>query len=310
MNFSIPMLEDERFWEFYWDHRLQSMETLGKSEAILAASRLIRQITAQSDRRARVLELGCGEGQILGTLLDAHAQICDLPGSAGVDYNARSVIQARRSFPGPRWIEGDFTHPELLESLGKFDLVLLVNALHEVFSSAYKPDLGEVDAGEGKARVQSALNLSAGKLAEGGWLELFDGLEPPGDPEKVVLIRFLEPQTRAEFETFAREYHPFKIAYHSIGNGMQVELSLRDFTRYIDKSIFIGKPLWSTERLESYQYFTEVEFRDAFWQAGLEIASWQTLTVNEAKWRHRVEIVSEGMDFPQEHVLILAQRGK
>jgi hypothetical protein len=87
-----------------------------------------------------------------------------------------------------------------------------------------------------------------------------------------------------------------------------VELSRRDFTRYITKSIFLDKPLWQTERLESYQYFNEVEFREAISSLGLTITTLRTLTVNYEKWQDEVEIETPGADFPVEHILFLAQK--
>jgi hypothetical protein len=89
---------------------------------------------------------------------------------------------------------------------------------------------------------------------------------------------------------------------------MRIEISRHNFTRYITKSIFLGKPLWQTERLESYQYFSLDEFRTAFARQGLEIIELRTLTINIDKWRHKVEIFSPDEDFPDEHVLILARK--
>jgi hypothetical protein len=87
-----------------------------------------------------------------------------------------------------------------------------------------------------------------------------------------------------------------------------VEISWRDFTRYITKSIFLEKPLWKTERLESYQYFTEDELRSSLVTLGLHILDLRTLTVNYEKWVSEVEIESAGVDFPAEHILIVARK--
>ena len=107
-----------------------------------------------------------------------------------------------------------------------------------------------------KRKVEQAFAGAVERIAPGGYLVLFDGLEMEGDPVQKLRIRFLGRQARDAFETFAREYQPFKIAYREIDNGA-VELSRRAFTRYITKSIFLGKSLWQTERLESYQYYQE-----------------------------------------------------
>ncbi|MCD4674238.1 MAG: class I SAM-dependent methyltransferase, partial [Anaerolineaceae bacterium] len=147
------MPENTEFWNFYWETRLLPMENLGKREAILAASGLIRRLAQEAGRPLRLLELGCGEGQVIGTLLDAHSRSCDFQTSVGVDYKAQSLANCARDYPGMRCVEGDFTDPDLLAGLGTFDVVLLVNALHEVFSDSFSAELGEIDVPLGKLRV-------------------------------------------------------------------------------------------------------------------------------------------------------------
>jgi SAM-dependent methyltransferase len=303
------MSDSDTFWDFYWESHLLSMENLGKRAAILASSKLIRKLAQQANQSLRVLELGCGTGQIIGSVVDAHSQLCNVHACVGIDYNTQSLAQCRHDYPGMRWMEGDFTDPNLLAGLGEFDLVLLVNALHEVFSAAYSPELKEVDVPVAKHRVNQALSSAIDCLTPGGWLLLFDGLEPPGDPMQKRHIRFTSWQAREEFNTFARQYRPFRISFRETGSPLSIELSQRDFVRYIDKSIFLGKRLWESERLESYQYFTEDEFRLAFTDLGLEISELLTFTVNAEKWGYRVETDPSEAGFPKEHILILAQSG-
>jgi SAM-dependent methyltransferase len=299
----------DSFWDFYWEVRLRDMETLGKREAILAGSRLIREMAAgQPASPVRLLELGCGEGQVIGALAEAHAQTAGIDQSVGVDYAKQSIATCRRAYPRLKWIDGDFTDPVLIEGLGSFEILLLVNALHEVFSSTWSAELGEVDVPRARQRVEEALGLACGRIVPGGYLLIFDGLEPPGDPQQPLRVRFLSWQARENFETFAREYHPFKVSYRATADPFCVELTRRDFTRYIDKSIFLGKQLWKTERLESYQYFTEADFRAALARQHLTLRALRTLTMNEEKWSRTVEIETPGVDFPVEHILILAQK--
>jgi hypothetical protein len=157
--------------------------------------------------------------------------------------------------------------------------------------------------------VRLALAGAAGCLKPGGHLVLFDGLEPPGDIAQRLRIRFQHWQARRRFDTFVREYQPFHITPQETGDPLCVEISRRDFTRYITKSIFLEKKLWQTERMESYQYFNENEFRQAFADLGLAIVELRTLTVNYEKWRSEVEIETSGIDFPAEHILIIAIKG-
>jgi hypothetical protein len=204
--------------------------------------------------------------------------------------------------------EGDFTQQDLMTGLGQFEIVLLVNALHEVFSADYSQRPGVVEVETSKQRVEQALSCAVERLATGGYLVLFDGLESSGDIQELIRIRFHHWQARRRFETFAHEYRPFRISYRETGDPFVVELSYRDFTRYITKSIFLDKRLWQTERLESYQYFNETEFRQAFARLGLVIDVLRTFTVNYEKWRSEVEIVTAAADFPAEHIMILARK--
>lgn len=301
-------MESDSFWDLYWEMRLQALQNLGKREAILVISRYIRQVSRALGRPLRLLELGCGEGQIIGALVEGHSQVCAASDCVGVDYLPVSLDNARRAYPFMRFIEGDFTDEELIASLGQFDIVILVNALHEVFSAAFSAELGEVDVPTAKQQVERAFALAAGCVSPGGYLALFDGLEPPGDIQQKVRLRFLTPQALEHFRTFASEYRPFQIAYRTAGSPYVIEISQRDFTRYITKSIFLGKHLWETERFESYQYFNAQEFRTAFAANGLEILEFYTLSVDEEKWRRSVEIETPGIRFPEEHVMIVARK--
>jgi hypothetical protein len=40
----------------------------------------------------------------------------------------------------------------------------------------------------------------------------------------------------------------------------------------------------------------------------LEVSELRTLTINDEKWRYRVEIDTSGFEFPDEHILILARQ--
>jgi len=308
MGYNPSMPENDEFWDFYWEVRLRELEDLGKREAILAISRLVRSLAERPGPAVRLLELGCGEGQIIGPLVEAHAQVSSINASCGVDYSHRSIEKCRQAYPGINFLEGDFTDPRLMAGLGQFEIVLLVNALHEVFSAGYSLEVGEVDVPAAKESVLQALAIAVGRLAPGGTLALFDGLETPGDIQETLRIRFRQGQARRRFDTFASEYRPFRIAVRETGDPTRVELSRRDFTRYITKSIFLDKPLWQTERLESYQYFNEIEFREAISRLGLEICLLRTLTVNYEKWQNEVEIETPGVDFPAEHILLIAQK--
>ncbi len=301
-------MESDNFWELYWEGRLTELQNQGKKEAILDISRIIRQLSGNLGRPVHLLELGCGKGQIIGSLVEAHTRECSAEASIGVDYLQSSLEAARRAYPSATFVEGDFTDKDFVENLGQFDIVTLVNALHEVFSAGYSEALGEVDVLLAKQQVRRAFSLAAGCVVHGGCLVLFDGLEPQGDLQQLIRIRFRNAQALENFQVFTREYIPFRISYRSGADRFVIELSRHDFTRYITKSMFLGKQLWQTERLESYQYFREEEFRSLFAENRLEIQELRKLTVDEEKWQRAVEIETPGVSFPDEHILIIARK--
>ena len=296
---------DDAFWEFYWETRLQHLQGQGKGAVIRQASQWLRQ----ASQPLRILEAGCGEGQIIGALVEAHGSPAGENNSVGIDRDAVALAQARSDNPAIRYLEGDFTDPDLLQSLGTFDLVLLVNALHHVFSDAYDPLLGEIDAPKGKAAVQTAFAAMAQALKPGGRLILFDGLEAEAPAGTPVQIRFLTQEAQEKFQTFAREYAPFQIHYQQDQSDI-VTLSLRDFTRYVTKIIFLGKPLWERERHESYQYFNAEEMHQMLTGNDFQVLAFQLISVDYDRWLQEISILTSGIEFPPEHVLIIAEKLK
>jgi len=132
-----------------------------------------------------------------------------------------------------------------------------------------------------------------------------------GDIQRPVEIRFLHAEAQEAFQQFAREYQPFRIRYavspvHTRKDTIQ--LSLRDFTRYVTKLIFLGKPLWEWERLESYQYFNQEEMIILFQENGLILTEKQLISVDMQRWQEEIEILSAGIDFPVEHILLVGKK--
>ncbi|PKN83584.1 MAG: hypothetical protein CVU46_16560 [Chloroflexi bacterium HGW-Chloroflexi-8] len=301
-------MTEESFWDLYWETRLGFLQGQGKGHAILAASRIIRSNPFQP---MRILELGCGEGQILGALVQAHPQASNIQESIGVDYDLGSLETARKDYPGIQFIHGDFTNREFLTNLGNFDLILLVNALHHVYSDAYDEELGEVDVPTAKTQVREAFIAILERLNSGGSLLLFDGLEMDGDTRRPVEIRFLQAEAQEAFHQFAREYQPFRIRFTAgalHAHKDTIQLSIRDFTRYVTKLIFLGKPLWERERLESYQYFNQEEMLNLFQENSLILTEKQLISVDLQRWQEEIEILSPDIDFPIEHILLIGKK--
>ena len=88
------------------------------------------------EENVRVLELGCGTGQLLSALNPSHG--------VGVDLSANAVNIAQKNYPNLEFIQGDIENPELIKSLkGTFDYIILSDTLgflddcEETFSSLH-----------------------------------------------------------------------------------------------------------------------------------------------------------------------------
>lgn len=89
--------------------------------------RLTRALQVRIPKGQRVLEVGCGGGDLLAALEPSHG--------VGIDLSARAIGAARERYPRQelRFVAGDATDPRVLaEAGGPFDVVLLVNVITQV----------------------------------------------------------------------------------------------------------------------------------------------------------------------------------
>ena len=70
----------------------------------------------------RVLELGCGTGDLLAALQPSYG--------VGIDFGARTLERARARYPGLTFVLGDVEEPATLEGIqGPFDYVVIADAI-------------------------------------------------------------------------------------------------------------------------------------------------------------------------------------
>src|SRR5437879_1480329 len=71
---------------------------------------------------ARVLELGCGTGDLLAALEPSYG--------VGVDFSEGMIAQARKAHPALTFVAGDIEDAVLVRSLpGPFDVIVVIDAL-------------------------------------------------------------------------------------------------------------------------------------------------------------------------------------
>lgn len=141
------------------------------------SNRLRRAFVSFVDVRAgdRVLELGCGTGQVTAALVDAGASV------VAVDRLPEMLEAARRRAPAATFVEADVSS---LTSDDRFDVVVLSFLLHSFDASARR----------------ALLRRSAAALVPGGRVGILDWSCPRGRVRGSLWSRFiarLEPSPTA-----------------------------------------------------------------------------------------------------------------
>src|SRR5215813_3877366 len=125
---------------------------------------------------ARVLELGCGTGDLLAALKPSFG--------IGVDFSAGMIAEARKTHPDLTFVAGDVEDPAFLRSLpGPFDAIVVVDTLGALEDcQAMFANLHELCTRETRLVVGyfSHLWYPALKLAEA------TGMKMPQPPQNVL----------------------------------------------------------------------------------------------------------------------------
>src|SRR5215218_7074208 len=70
----------------------------------------------------RVLELGCGRGDLLAALNPSYG--------VGIDFGAKAITKAKSLHPGLHFVLGDVERPETLTSIeGPFDYIVIADTI-------------------------------------------------------------------------------------------------------------------------------------------------------------------------------------
>ncbi len=110
----------------FYETRHDARASAGLTERYLETC-LLRVLRAQVPPGLRVLQIGCGSGNLLAGLQPSYG--------VGIDLASRAVAAARQRHPGAhlRFVEGDGSSPAILaEASGPFDVILLANVVTEL----------------------------------------------------------------------------------------------------------------------------------------------------------------------------------
>jgi SAM-dependent methyltransferase len=296
-------------WQAYWQTKKNNLDVpLGKHVVKDIVSALTRTFPKDQLKHLRILEVGCGEGHILGWLADTNKEI-NPANIVGVDKNIDAIASGKIQYPQINFEYRDITDKAWTSMLGHFDIILFVNTLHEVFSSQYDPDIDEINSDKGKSLICEIINQAVGSLAKNGYLLIYDGIEYEGDIlNENVIFTLRNKDGERLFEKFCQEYMAYTPSFiqTTYKSKTTYKMNKRDFSRFVTKISLLESTIWSIEKEESYQFANENDLRRTFENNKLHIVYKGMFTSEIDKWNSYIHI-EDGV-FPFEHAIFVGKK--
>ena len=280
----------------------------GKTRAITIFYVLnaIEEAAENSNSPISILDIGCSDGSILAHINAALKQNKQkLPISlTGLDFNQDVIDQAKKKFNGISFVCDNIIRKRNIIK-NKFDIIIVINTLHEIFS--FKALKKRFSFNRGKDAVQKTFKNITSLLKPNGKIFLYDGIEHTLHPNSKVVIELNDFSVVENLLKFSKEYRPVSIKLRKL-RKYRYELSIKAFTRFITKYRFLDSMTWELEKNESYQYFNESEFEDLFKMNGIRITSKILLSPHIGEWRALVKILTPDVQFPVENTLFIGEK--
>ncbi len=307
------------FLEFYRNSLLVGFfRKRGKSlvvpQLLFVLQRFVDQFPEKDE--IHILDLGTGEGHLL-RLIEQLAKISGFSKKLrlyGFDFDeAMLESAAKQNNINAEFVKVDLRHDMLQEYYNKFDLVVAVNTLHEVFSSyigednRYYPEDKVLYA---KERI-SELVVEIGKmLTEEGTFILYDGLAPKMViSKKQIKFRITNELLARYFESAVSDFSLWPIKYKRVDNSKSTyTMKYRDFSWFVVTFKYLNTKLWPFESKQTYQYFSKEDFAYAFKAAGLIRESIVYVNTDLGLWKNNITIETKELDYPPKSILIVASK--
>lgn len=306
------------FLEFYRNSLLVGFfRKRGKSlivpQLYYCLERLVEQFPNKEE--IRILDLGTGEGHLL-RLIEQLGKISGYSKKLklyGFDFDeAMLESAAKQNNIKAEFVKIDLRHDMLKEYYNRFDLIIAVNTLHEVYTSY----IGDDNKSYPKEKVEYAkkrvkeLIIEIGKmLTNDGTFILYDGLAPKERVcDKTILFKITNDMLARYFGSAVNDYSLWPIKYHYDKTTKIFSMKYRDFSWFIVTFKYLNTKLWPFESRQTYQYFSKDDFASAFKAAGLMRESIIYVNSDLGLWKNNIRIESDDLDYPPKAILIVASK--
>jgi hypothetical protein len=289
--------------EFYWTD-LTSGTTSQYKEAVMDG--LIRSHFRHGARN--LIDIGCGTCETIlkyRQLLGGETAVC-------TDYDPAIVrqMQERHADDGIDWRVADIF--ALADLPGRYDLVFLMDMIHEVYSFYGRPNrrMDEpIDHALGLEVVRRAFEQVTGIVAPNGGIIVTDNVLT--EENISVGVRLKTPEVIAAVRYLFDQYPTRRFDYSFRENDL-LEINSRDFCVVLTQYNKIKKAnweRWNIERLETHQYMTRREYEEMFDGFGFDVhAVVGTPEENRAEWAADFEVVDGLSALPEKRITLLATK--
>ncbi|MBU4304056.1 MAG: NAD(P)H-hydrate dehydratase [Candidatus Omnitrophica bacterium] len=278
----------------------------GKRKVMELVKKEVRRRLDQGGK-VNVASIGCAQAF---DLLVLKKEFPDEPNITymGMDTNPDIIDEAKQVAGDVHFTVQDIVEGDLSDFYGRFDVIMAVNILHEVYSFYGRHRRGDskekIDHELGIFYVKKALENIKKLLTPGGNLILYDGAEVSAhEREEEITIRFKNKSTRRKFYRFAREFLPKQIRYKKAFGGLwnnKVTLTRQDFLRFVCEYLYVDEDRWDIEREESWQYFSIEEYVQVLYELGFTVSVDNFTPARQVeRWEKDTEIITKGVGFPK-----------
>lgn len=286
----------------YWQNLVEGATALYKVETL---DTLIDHYAPQP--KTAILDIGCGTS-VLANTLRSRSPGCRL---MCMDYDPVVVARMRAASDDPtiEWRVADIL--DLAGTTDRFDLVLLIDMLHEVYSFYGRSEgagIGIIDHHRGLAVVEMALAEIARIVSPGGAIAITDNVL--SDAAGPYLVRLRQPDRLAPvIAQFIAEYPSRRIAPVWVA-GDTFEIGSSDFCILLTRSNKLKSgqiDRWNVEKLEVHQYFDRAGYQRLFDSLGFDMhATVGTPSEALAEWAEDFDVLAGGSGLPDKRISLLA----
>ena len=232
---------------------------------------------------------------------------------ACLDYDEKIIEQMKRQFPneGIQWHVADIFGLQGFRE--RFDLVFLLDVLHEVYSfhgRSLRDPNEPIDSRRGLEYIVKAMENISGIVNPGGGIIITDNILP-GENQPVKL-RIKNTPSLDAVDYFLRNYPSRRFEGVSRESDL-ITIRAQDLSVLLTQYNKIKKEdldRWRVERLEQHQYMTQKQYEEMFSRLGFKTHMIiETPDYVKEEQNQDFEIINGLTDFPKKRVTLLAIKG-